>query len=90
MASNKLYSMAAIKQSTSDSQIADILNAKDTMFDVIGVLQHHDAITGTGKQHVANNYAEKVSAGMDINNKQYAKMIAEHAEAAGIHHGMWH
>jgi len=46
------------------------------MFDIIGVLQHHDAITGTGKQHVADNYAGKISEGINQNNEQYTKVIA--------------
>jgi len=34
------------------------------MLDVIGVTQHHDAVTGTAKQHVANDYAFRISKAM--------------------------
>lgn len=59
------------------------------MLDVIGVLQHHDAITGTGRQHVADNYSEKVSSGISTNNEQYVKLIANSAQEAGVHNGQW-
>ena len=30
--------------------------AKDKLTDILGVMQHHDAVTGTEKQHVADEY----------------------------------
>ena len=32
----------------------------------MGIVQHHDAITGTEKQEVANDYALRLSAGIDV------------------------
>ena len=29
----------------------------------MGVLQHHDAVSGTSKQHVANDYAKRLYIG---------------------------
>jgi len=54
--SNKLFSLTSIDELTTDAEIAEIINAKDAMMDVVGIVQHHDAITGTAKQHVADNY----------------------------------
>lgn len=31
----------------------------------MGVVQHHDAVSGTEKQHVANDYAQRLSDGID-------------------------
>jgi lysosomal alpha-mannosidase len=31
----------------------------------MGVVQHHDAITGTEKQEVAYDYAQRLSTGID-------------------------
>ena len=33
--------------------------------DALGVSQHHDAVSGTAKQHVANDYARRIQAGID-------------------------
>jgi hypothetical protein len=31
----------------------------------MGLAQHHDAVSGTSKQHVANDYAQRLSDGID-------------------------
>lgn len=41
--------------------------------DAMGVVQHHDAVSGTAKQHVANDYAKRVQAGID----RAAKAVSE-------------
>ncbi len=31
--------------------------------DALGIAQHHDAVTGTAKQHTTNDYAKRLSIG---------------------------
>lgn len=33
--------------------------------DALGVAQHHDAVSGTAKQHVANDYSKRLQRGLD-------------------------
>lgn len=47
------------------------------MLDWMGVYQHHDAVAGTAKQHVADNYVVHLSKEMAKNNKVYGKLISE-------------
>lgn len=35
----------------------------DSLADALAVAQHHDAVTGTEKQHVANDYAKRLAIG---------------------------
>lgn len=35
-----------------------------TMKDAMGIMQHHDAVTGTEKQHVAEDYARLLHVGV--------------------------
>lgn len=37
----------------------------ETLREAMGVMQHHDAVTGTEKQHVANDYARLLQIGID-------------------------
>lgn len=69
-----------IQESTKDSEIEDIMSAKHAMLDWMGVYQHHDAIAGTAKQHVANNYVVHLSKSIAQNNKVYSSLLIKQME----------
>ena len=66
-----------------------MLTAKETMLDVVGVIQHHDGITGTGKQHTADDYTKRIFKGLEAVNPVYADVIADLANGAGIKADDW-
>jgi len=57
------------------------MGARYHMLDVLGINQHHDAVTGTGKQAVADDYAHKLYVGMDINSDIYSDAIERKIQA---------
>jgi len=87
--SNKLFALAVIDQTTSDEQVSKMLDAKAHLLDTVGVVQHHDGITGTGKQHVADDYVNRISKSIEASNPAYAERIDQIAEHAGIDADKW-
>ena len=77
--STYFYSQKVLDETVSDAQVQGIQEAVGEMMDDLGINQHHDAATGTGKQHVAGDYAHRLFEGMEISNKVYSQLIAEQA-----------
>lgn len=47
----------------------------------MGVYQHHDAVAGTAKQHVADDYALRLSRGLKQSAESYSDIIDEKVKA---------
>jgi hypothetical protein len=54
---NKLFASKVIDQSVTDDEVSQILGQVSNTEDILSVLMHHDAITGTSVQYVANDYS---------------------------------
>jgi lysosomal alpha-mannosidase len=87
--SNKLFALAGLNQQTNDTEIVNMISATSKMTDVVGVIQHHDSITGTGKQHVANDYSKKIYEAIEMTNEQYAEVISKMARNVGVDSAQW-
>lgn len=48
-ASNLIYAERALALDVTDGEVEELLKARATMLDELGINQHHDAVTGTGK-----------------------------------------
>ena len=59
-AESKLFSKQVVDSKTSTEEVNSILDAQKTMLEQISISIHHDALTGTAKQHVANDYARRL------------------------------
>ena len=80
-ASSKLAAGKMIQQKgVSEETRQLILQNKGAMLNAIGIMQHHDAITGTAKQAVANDYHRIMTDAVKQNNHLYAQIVGEKAK----------
>lgn len=66
-----------------------MLAAKAAMLDVVGIMQDHDAITGTAKQHTANDYNKRIYKGIERTNPVYAGIVDKIAQKNGLDSASW-
>ena len=85
-ASSKLAAGKMLQQTPKvpDETHKQVLQNKEAMLNAIGIMQHHDAITGTAKQAVADDYERIMTEAVDQNNALYAQLVGEKASQAGL------
>ncbi len=59
------------------------------MFDAMGVYQHHDGISGTAKQYVANDYIYKLYLAMEANNAEQVSIVNDYLTNYGYSSDSW-
>lgn len=55
-ASSQLYAEQMLNQAMAEPDIKNMLNSSYIMLDVMGINQHHDAVSGTSRENVAWDY----------------------------------
>ncbi|GLJ25958.1 hypothetical protein SUGI_0497670 [Cryptomeria japonica] len=55
----------------------------DLLGDALGIAQHHDAVSGTEKQHTANDYAKRLAIGASQAEERKTLQVYLEAEKAG-------
>jgi alpha-mannosidase len=51
------------------------MTAHDNMLDQLGIYQHHDAVSGTSNQRVANDYWKRMAQAIDQNQNATSDLI---------------
>ena len=68
-----MYSWAVIDEKV--TEVDKYLDGFESMMDSLGIYQHHDAVTGTARQHVADDYTRRLNNSMTANGKVYSQEI---------------
>jgi hypothetical protein len=77
---NKIFGADIIDQSKSQSRFQEIITAQAEALDHMGILQHHDAVTGTAKQAVAENYNSRIFRGIQATNNVFVKSLDDYVK----------
>mmetsp|Transcript_520 Transcript_520/g.544 ORF Transcript_520/g.544 Transcript_520/m.544 type:complete len:184 (+) Transcript_520:1075-1626(+) len=89
-AQNKIAAEVCFAQEAEDSSVQDVLESKHTMLDVMGINQHHDAITGTAKQAVADDYAERIYDALNATAEAYSNLVEDRVNLmSGLEADQW-
>ncbi|CAF4002973.1 unnamed protein product [Adineta steineri] len=76
--SNNILQVIRQLNTFSNSQLR---NQIFSLSEAMAIAQHHDAVSGTEKQHVANDYAQRLSTGIDsalnVINTAYPKLLTK-------------
>ncbi|XP_074600308.1 lysosomal alpha-mannosidase-like isoform X2 [Brevipalpus obovatus] len=61
----------------------------NNFFHAMGILQHHDAVTGTERQHVANDYSrilsEAMNSSLSLINRAFSQILPKETNAVAIY-----
>jgi hypothetical protein len=54
-----------IDQNVKQETVTKALEANENMLDQLGIYQHHDAVSGTARQPVADDYTKRLAQAME-------------------------
>lgn len=72
--------LSVFAQNKTEAFEANLNNLREVM----GVMQHHDAVTGTEKQHVANDYARLLQIGFEKCDENIQESLSQLTENSGF------
>ncbi|KAJ8967857.1 hypothetical protein NQ314_002606 [Rhamnusium bicolor] len=71
LVTKQLVASNGVNESDNENNV----NSLRYLREIMGIMQHHDAITGTEKQHVANDYVRLLTRGIEYAEKPTGEII---------------
>jgi len=79
-AGSKLLSENMMNATGTSEDLKGAYTAQDRLMDEMGINQNHDAVTGTERQPVADDYSRRIADGMRNMSAEYRKRISNAAD----------
>lgn len=72
---NNQWASAVLNEKTPKELKEKILSESEKALRIVGVMQHHDAVTGTERQHVADDYQDQIDSVYETSTKLNSEVI---------------
>ena len=69
------FSKRMLEHDVTSDEVKEIQKVRQTMLEALSTYQHHDAIAGTAKQQVANDYVFRMLRAMRSSSSIYNKLL---------------
>jgi hypothetical protein len=76
-AQSRVFARQVIHQKTTPGEVSSMIQANGQLLDQMGVVQHHDAVTGTAKQYVSNDYSFNLYKAEENSKSIYKKYLQD-------------
>lgn len=74
---SRLFALKMLEQKATDDEIKEALNQTYNSEDIMTIMTHHDAITGTASEYVVHDYAWQLANAFDQSKALYKKHIED-------------
>lgn len=75
-AQNKLFAMEALRQEANDTEIEELLKAKEKVLDVLGILNAHNSISGGANEIVVRDFNARLKSSLVASSQVYNRLVA--------------
>jgi hypothetical protein len=75
-AQNKLFATEVLRQEANDAEIEELLKAKETVLDALGILNAHNSISGGANEIVVRDFNARLKTALNTSGQVYNRLVA--------------